>query len=302
MPGSRNSARADPLNRRATSLAVVLPALGFLISAGCDRAEHPHPATSAQVGSAVVARREQAKPPPSGSAVKPEEPKIEETMVGNFRGKNRPSRVLFLDDAAVVHAWDENGTDRREAITTEPPPGHRECKVLRSRASQDFLLCMYWFTGPGGGRVDGVLFDLARHIRGEYFSAAINIQLLSTLCYPDTMVGPMPSFNMVGWSTKAATDDNDAELVVTVHREGWSTKEAEALRALPATKKFCKCGGDESCPGAPTPPESDLTVVYRLTNDRLHPTKESQKVLAETSAQWGHSAFLDAWNMKMRGF
>jgi hypothetical protein len=107
---------------------------------------------------------------------------------------------------------------------------------------------------------------------------------------------------MGGWFTEAATDEKDAEVVVTVGREGWSSEEAEVLRALPATKKFCQCVGDENCPGAPTPFKSNLTVVYRLTNDRLHPTEESRKVLQEISAQWGHSAFLKAWNLKMRGF
>jgi hypothetical protein len=292
-------------------------ALGLLIYAGCEREAHTRRTTSGPVSSAA-AGHERAKPSPSieqstGDG-RPQsartiaehrptsDPKIEETMAGNFRGKNRPSRVLFLGDGAIVHAWDENGTERREPITTEPPPGHRECKALRSRASQDFLLCMYWFTGPGGGRVDGVVFDVQRRMRGEFFSGAINVQLLSTLCHPETMVGPMPSFNVDGWSVTAATDQRDAEVQVRVGRKGWSTKDAEALRARPETKKFCQCAGSDHCPGAPTPPSSELTVAYRLTNDRLQPTEESRKALDEISAQWGHSAFLESWNMKMRGF
>lgn len=212
------------------------------------------------------------------------------------------SRVLFLDDGAVVHAWDQNGMEEREPIMTEPPAGHRECKVLRSLGSQDFLLCMYWYTGPGGGRVDGVLFDIKRRILGEFFSAAINIEVENTLCFPDTMLGPMPSYNMVGWETKAATADESAEVQVRVAKEGWTTKEAEALRALPATKKFCECAGGENCPGLPTPPKSTSTVIYRLTNDQLHPSEASKLVLAEIAEQWGHQSFLEAWNLKMRGF
>ncbi len=161
---------------------------------------------------------------------------------------------------------------------------------------------MYWITGPGGGRVDGVLFDLERRIAGEFFSAAINIQLLSTLCFPETMVGPMPSVNMATWSTKAATAVNDPEIIVTVGREGWSTKQADYLRTRPATKKFCECVGDEKCPGEPTPPSETKTIVYRLSRDQLQPTAESKKVLAEIAAQWGHHPGLEAWNLTMRGY
>jgi hypothetical protein len=289
-------------------------ALGLLLSAGCEREAPARRTNSTPSPSATASLRQSPSVEPPSAAAKPVSartiaegtptpvPNVEETMVGNFRGKNRPSRVLFLDNAAVVHAWDENGTERREPITTEPPPGHRECKVLRSRASQDFLLCLYWFTGPGGGRVDGVVFDLKRRIRGEFFSAAINIQLLSTLCDPETMVGPMPSFNVNGWSVTAATDQGDAEVLVKVGRRGWSTEEAAAVRALPATKTFCQCVGSDDCPGAPNPPESDLMIAYRLTDDRLQPAEEARKTLAEISAQWGHSALLKSWNMKMRGF
>jgi hypothetical protein len=227
---------------------------------------------------------------------------VESVLEGNFRGKALPSRVLFLKNSHIVHAWKEGGTERHDPITTTYPPGHRECKALRSAGSQDFLLCMYWFTGPGGGRVDGVLFDLKRRILGEFFSAAINTQLVRTLCYPDTAVGPMPSFNMAEWDTKAATADRDAEVVVKVGREGWSTKQADTLRASRATKKFCECVDSDACPGEPTPPAGTATIVYRLSNDQLHPTEESKKALAEIAAQWGHSADLKAWNLTMRGY
>jgi hypothetical protein len=161
---------------------------------------------------------------------------------------------------------------------------------------------MYWYTGPGGGRVDGVLFDIKRRIRGEFFSAAINIQLLNTLCYPETMLGPMPSYSVGGWETKDATTDSDAEVRVTVAKEGWTTKEVAALKALPGTKRFCQCGGGDDCPGEPPPPTETSTIVYRLTNDQIHPTEESKQILGKIAEQWGHSSFLKAWNLQMRGF
>jgi hypothetical protein len=230
----------------------------------------------------------------------PQQQRVEETIEGNFRGKKRRSKVLFLENAHIVHAWDEGGTQRQEPITTTYPPGHRECKALRSQV-QDFLLCMYWFTGPGGGRVDGVLFDLEQRTVGEFFSAAINIQLLGTLCYPDTMTGPMPSFTMAEWSTKDETAANDAEILVKVAREGWSTKQAKSLRNVPATKKFCECVGADDCAGEPTPPVETTTIVYRLANGELRPTASSRKVLGEIAAQWGHHPGLKAWNLAMRG-
>ncbi len=86
------------------------------------------------------------------------------------------------------------------------------------------------------------------------------------------------------------TPDHDGEVVVNVRREGWSTAEAAALRALPATKKFCECAGDGDCHDGPPPPVSTATVVYRLANDRLNPTAESRRALSEIAAQWGHHA------------
>lgn len=258
------------------------------------------PATSAATASSGAFEDKPAPRVPEERAVP--EPKVEEIIEGNFRGRNQASRVIFLDNLSIVHAWDDNGTERREPVTTEYPPGHRECKALRSLGSQDFLLCMYWYTGPGGGRVDGVLFDIKRRILGEFFSAAMNIEPLNTLCWPETMVGPMPSFNMGGWSIIAATADNDAQVLVTVSKTGWSTKEAEAVRALPAMKKFCECVGGENCPGEPIPPKGTSTIVYRLKDGQLNPTDESRKVLGEIAAQWGHSPFLRDWNLTMRGF
>lgn len=285
--------------------------VGLLTLASCGRHAYTSdvPVTevpSAGVGAAPTAKSNIAAPPSAAphqtKAVQAQGPRVERTIEGNFRGRGRPGHVLFLDNSEIVQTWDENGTERREPVTTRPPPGTRQCKALRSLKSQDFLLCMYWFTGPGGGRVDGVLFDLARRQRGEFFSAAINIQLLSTLCYPKTMVGPMPSFTLVKWATRAATTNTDAEVLVTVRGEGWSTRQAASLRALPATKKFCKCVGNDKCAGAPKPPVKTTTIVYRLARGRLHPTAGSRKVLREIAAQWNHSAFLKAWNLTMRGY
>jgi hypothetical protein len=290
-------------------------AAALLIGVGCDGDARTRPVPSARTGS-TAARTEQTKPlappeqpsaassqtqqpPPPPEPQIPSEPKV---LQGHFRGKDRLSRVLFLDDMDIVHTWDDKGTERREPIATGYPPGHRECKALRSLGSQDFLLCMYWYTGPGGGRVDGVLYDIRRHILGEFFSAAINIQLLNTLCSPETMVGPMPSYNMVGWETTDATADSDAEVRVTVAKEGWTTTEARTLRSLPKMKKFCQCVGEDGCPGAPTPPTETSTVVYRLTKDQLHPTEASKPILGRIAEQWGHSPFLKAWNLRMRGF
>ncbi len=264
----------------------------------CACAEKP---SIAREGTAVT-------PPASAQRQEPSQPeperdpelRVEETIEGNFLGKNRRSKVLFLENTHIVHAWDEAGAERRDPITTSYPPGHRECKALRSQ-SQDFLLCMYWFTGPGGGRVDGVLFDLEQRAAGEFFSAAINIDLLGTLCFPEVHLGPMPAFTMFEWSTRAATATNDAEIVVSVERGGWSTKQAKSLRTLPATKKFCTCVGDEECPGEPTPPVDTVTIVYRLTKGELRPTPASRKVLGEIAAQWGHHAWLKDWNLAMRG-
>ena len=256
----------------------------------------------APVASAVRSSRS-PQPLAAPLAVKPaDDEAVERTLEGHFRGQGSPSRVLFLKNTHIVSAWEEGGKERRDPITTTIPPGHRECKALRSFGSQDFLVCMYWITGPGGGRVDGVLFDPKRRIAGEFFSAAINIQLLMTLCSPDFALGPMPSFNMYEWSTKPATAEQDAEVIVKVGREGWSTQQAELLRASPATKQFCRCVDEESCPGQPTPPSGVATIVYRLSNDRLYPTAGSKMVLQQIAAQWGHSEFLGAWNLKMRGY
>ena len=241
-------------------------------------------------------------PPEASVRLLPSLSIVQQPLEAHFRGKAQQSRVLFLDDSSIVHAWDENGVEKRESVTTDRPPGHRECKALRSLGSQDFLLCMYWYTGPGGGRVDGVVFDIKRRIFGEFFSAAISIALEGTLCFPDTAVGPMPSYNMVGWETKPATRTTDAEVHVSVAKEGWTTQEAAALRALPNTKKFCECAGAEDCAGFPAPPEETSTVVYRLTNDQLRPSEESKQLLAKIAAQWGHNRFLKAWNLQMRGY
>jgi len=59
--------------------------------------------------------------------------------------------------------------------------------------------------------------------------------------------------------------------------------------------------GGKDCPGIVIPTEAK-TLVYRLTNDQLHPTEASKQVLAEIAQQWGHHSFLKAWNLKMRGF
>src|SRR5688572_32604652 len=269
-------------------------AFSLSLSLACDReaardadAKPLEPAAQTSAAPAIV-----QPVPPRADVIVARESKPEPPLEGHFRGREQRSRVLFLDDGAMVHAWNEQGTEKREPITTEAPAGHRECKVLRSGGSQDFLLCMSWYTGPGGGRVDGVLFDLERRTLGEFFSAAINIELENTLCSPGTMVGPMPSYNMVGWETKAATRDQDAEVHVRVEREGWPSKEAESLR----TKKFCECLGREDCPPVPTPPTAASTVVYRLTHGKLQPSEASQQVLEEIAAQWGHNSFLEAWN------
>jgi len=225
-----------------------------------------------------------------------------ERISANFRGAGRKSQVLFMKDQQMVHAWDEDGKEKRESITTKPPPGTRQCKALRSHESQDFLLCMYWFTGPGGGRVDGILFDLKRRIQGEFFSAAVNTEVLSTLCYPETMVGPMPSFALVDWSTRAATAIRKAEIRIEVQRKGWSTGDAKNLRSQPAIGKFCECLGAQGCTGEPSLPVNERTIVYELDNDQLHPSKSSRAVLQEIAAQWGHHDGLKAWNLTMRGY
>jgi hypothetical protein len=150
--------------------------------------------------------------------------------------------------------------------------------------------------------VDGVLFDLKRRILGEFFSAAMNIQLQNTLCYPDTMVGPMPSYTVDGWETKDGTESSDAEVRITVSKEGWTTKEAAILRTQPDIKNFCRCVGEESCHGEPKTPTKTTTIVFTLTKDQLHPMSESKATLEEISSQWGHSSFLNSWNLKMRGF
>ncbi len=223
-------------------------------------------------------------------------------LTGHFLGTGNGSRVVFETDEQMVHVWNEGNEERREAITTEPPRGERECKVLRSNGGQDFLLCMYWFTGPGGGRVDGVLYDLKRRIRGEFFSAAVNTQLHSTLCYPETMAGPMPSFNMVEWSTEAATPEQDAEIRVVLERKGWSTQEAKHLRSQPVVKQFCGCLGAEDCANEPAVPVETKTLVYTLARDQLSPTKDSRAVLQAIAAQWGHHDGLKAWNLAMRRY
>lgn len=240
-------------------------------------------------------------PAPAGDVQAPSGPSVETTLVGRFRGGPRTSRILFLDDQTIYHAWDEDGAEQREPVTTRYPPGHRECKALRSFEAQDFLLCMYWYTGPGGGRVDGMIFDLQRHLYGEFFSAAINVQLLGTLCYPDSMVGPMPSYTMTGWETRDASATAAAEVRVTVDKEGWTTLEAAALRARPQVKKYCDCVGAEDCPGEPTAPTETSTVVYALTGNQLRPTQPSEAMLRKIAAQWGHNAALDNWNLMMRG-
>jgi hypothetical protein len=161
---------------------------------------------------------------------------------------------------------------------------------------------MDWFTGPGGGRVDGVLYDLKRRILGEFFSAAMNIQLQNTLCYPDTMVGPMPSYTLDEWETKDGTESTDAEVRITVSKEGWTTKEAAILRAQSNTKAFCRCVGADDCPGERKAPKKTSTLVFVLTKDQLHPTSASKTTLGEIASQWGHNSFLNNWNLKMRGF
>lgn len=294
--------------------------VGFLALTGCDQraskrrevladvasarsvdASRPSPTKSPAVSSAEIPLTNPTQELPRGSSLP--EPRVAETLEGNFRGKGLPSRVLVLDNSHIVHEWVENGTELREPVTTAYPPGHRECKALRSGQSQSFLLCLYWFTGPGGGRVDGVVFDLKRRILGEFFSAALNTQLLSTFCFPKTMIGAMPSFELVDWSTKAATADSVAEVLVTVHGEGWSAKQAESLRGLPVSNEYCKCAEtSEHCTGAPTPPVSTQTIVYQLEKDLLRPTAESRSVLGEIAGQWGQSAFLKAWNLTMRGY
>jgi hypothetical protein len=266
----------------------------------------PEPGTTAS--SARPASQTSAAPLARAS-VKPPEPKldeteaetIQETLEGNFHGNGQRTRVLFLESSQILQAWEENGKERREPVTTAIPPGTRECKVLRSLNAQDFLACMYWITGPGGGRVDGVLFDLKRRTAGEFFSAAINVQLLNTLCSPDTMVGPMPSVTMVEWTTKAGTATSSAEIVVAVESEGWSTKQAAQLRTRPSTQKFCTCDADE-CPDQPIPPAAKKTITYRLHHDTLTPTAASKRVLQQIAAQWGHNAGLEAWNLAMRGY
>ena len=289
--------------------------LGCSAIVGCDPAGHrasnvslpPQSASSEAVrdeGVPLEVAKPEAKRDVSSSAkaAEPDKPKVKETLEGAFRGSGTKSRILFLENTHIVHTWSEAGVEKSEPITKRYPPGHRECKVLRSHESQDFLVCMYWYTGPGGGRVDGILFDLKRSTRGEFFSSAINIGLLVTLCYPETAAGPMPSFNMVEWATIDASKDEPAKITARVQREGWSTKEAAALRSQKRSQKYCKCAGAEECADEPKPPEKDLKVTYRLLSDELRPTKESKEVLKQIRAQWGHNDSLGVWNMKMRGF
>jgi len=261
-------------------------------SLGKNEREPPTPAARVTVTSG----------PTRSEVAEPSEPKIEKSLEGDFRGGGLESRVLILDNTHLVHSWREDGVERREPITTRIPPGERECKVLDAASSQDFLVCMYWFTGPGGGRVDGVLFDLGRRTRGEFFSAAINWQLPMTLCFPDTALGPLPSFTMLEWSTEPAGPGKDAAIVVKVHEEGWSAAEAKRLRKLPSTQKFCECAGAEQCAGEPKAPTATSTIVYRLSAGQLHPTQPSRKVLGEIASQWGHDARMEAWNLAMRGY
>jgi hypothetical protein len=88
-----------------------------------------HPVASAPPPAGMV---HGVTPAPESSQSLPgiEEPKPDERPIrANFRGKDRPSRVLFEDYPRIVHVWEEGGAEHRESVTTEVPPGHRECKL-----------------------------------------------------------------------------------------------------------------------------------------------------------------------------
>src|SRR5690606_7964265 len=152
--------------------------------------------------------------------------------------------------------------------------------------------------------VDGILFDLKREIAGEVFSAAINIQLPSTLCFPEVGTGPMPAYWVGEWSIRAPAEGKPPAIVVPVTRKGWATAEAEKLRDSPRGKTFCTCFAEdeENCQVKIEPPEKKEILVFELANDQLHPTDSTVAVLEDIAKQWGHSVGLMEWNMKMRGF
>jgi len=281
-------------------LAVLLCVLAL---AGCRRQdvrEKVADAAPGTQGSGGVQEAAAALPakPDSGLG-----PKLTQELSGDFRGDGAPSRVLFFDDHSVVLAWSEGGTERRETISAAVPPGHRECKALHASKGQAFLLCMTWFTGPGGGRVDGVIFDLREKTVGEFFSSAINIDLLGSVCFTESSMGPMPSFNMTSWSIEEASAERDPRILITVHRQGWPSAQVAAIRRQPEFKKYCKCmaQGVDDC-DEPKVPGKDELIELELSKEGLRPTAASSRILRDIAGQWGHSSMLHAWNLTVRGY
>lgn len=147
--------------------------------------------------------------------------------------------------------------------------------------TQDFLVCLYWFTGPGGGRVDGVLFDLKRRKLGEFFSAAINAQAPATLCCPESAAGPMPSVTVTNWSTRDATAQRGARIrvkrpVVSVSTCGSASPEpACALQLRPLFLPAADTRGRAGVAG----PVGAAPAVLRVGDDLDRPLHERAGVV-----------------------